>query len=79
MCRNWFGINTQEKIMDPELTSLIEVARTVQMTDEDRYKQRISFVWGNLPEESVLSMDDIISADEIHRSPAGLVGFLVSF
>jgi len=33
--------------MSPELNELIEMARKVEMSEEDRQEQRISFAYGN--------------------------------
>ena len=41
--------------MSPELNQLIEMARKVQMTEDDRQEQRISFAYGNTKFEN----DDI--------------------
>ena len=37
----------QEVPMTPELQELIERARRVEMTEDDRKEQRISFAYGN--------------------------------
>lgn len=41
--------------MSPELNTLIEMARRVQMSDADKQEQRISFAYGN----TKLENDDI--------------------
>ncbi len=41
--------------MSPELQELIEMARRVEMSEDDRKEQRISFAYGN----SKLENDDI--------------------
>jgi hypothetical protein len=41
--------------VSPELNQLIEMARKVQMTEDDRQEQRISFAYGNTKFEN----DDI--------------------
>jgi len=51
--------------MTPELQELIERARRVEMTEEDRKEQRISFAYGNTKfENEDITWDTVRRAEE---------------
>jgi hypothetical protein len=51
--------------MSPELNELIEMARRVQMSDDDRQEQRISFAYGNTKfENEDITWDTVKKAEE---------------
>lgn len=56
----------------PELDALIEAARRrPPMTPAERRAQTISFAYGNLPEESKTTREEIARLyDEMHGGPA---------
>ena len=55
--------------MSPELIELIERARRVEMTDEDRERQRISFAYGNTKfENNDITWDTVRKAAEDLKS-----------
>jgi hypothetical protein len=55
--------------MSPELQELIERARRVEMTPEDREKQGISFAYGNTKvENSDITWDTVRKAAEELKS-----------
>jgi hypothetical protein len=55
--------------MSPELAELIERARKVEMTDEDREHQRISFAYGNTKfENDNITWDTVRKAAEELKS-----------
>jgi hypothetical protein len=53
--------------MSPELHELIEMARKVEMTDDDREEQRISFAYGNTRFEN-----DDITWDTVRKAAEDL-------
>jgi hypothetical protein len=55
--------------MSPELVELIERARRVEMTEEDREHQRISFAYGNTKfENNTITWDTVRKAAEELKS-----------
>lgn len=46
----------------PELDRLLEIARTVQITDEEIQEQRVSFAYGNAPDSDLITKDSIRNA-----------------
>lgn len=51
--------------MPPELNQLIEMARRVEMSDDDRQVQRISFAYGNTKfENEDITWDTVKKAEE---------------
>ena len=55
--------------MSPELVELIERARRVEMTEEERERQRISFAYGNTKfENSDITWDTVRKAAEELKS-----------
>ena len=44
---------------DPKLLAALERARNVQPTQEDLYRQRLSFIYGSLPESNTATIDEI--------------------
>jgi hypothetical protein len=65
--------------LDKELEKLIAAAKKVQISADDRAEQRISFAFGNLPEEYFSSSKESVKkADNIMRSKQGWDGTLNS-
>ncbi len=55
--------------MSEELNRLIEMARKVEMSDEDKKRQRISFAYGNTRiENDDITWDTVKKADEDLRN-----------
>jgi hypothetical protein len=55
--------------MSPELNQLIEMARRVQMSEDDRQEQRISFAYGNTRfENDDITWDTVRKAAEELKS-----------
>jgi hypothetical protein len=55
--------------MSPELNELIEMARRVEMSDEDKQEQRISFAYGNTKfENDDITWDTVRKAAEELKS-----------
>jgi len=55
--------------MSPELNSLIEMARRVKMTEDDRHEQKISFAYGNTKfENDDITWDTVRKAAEELKS-----------
>jgi hypothetical protein len=51
--------------MSPELNELIEMARRVQMSDDERQEQKISFAYGNTKfENEDITWDTVRKAAE---------------
>lgn len=44
---------------NPSLSRLIEQAKKVTMKPEQVFEQRVSFVYGQLPEENTLTKDEV--------------------
>jgi hypothetical protein len=53
--------------MSPELAQLIEMARKVEMTENDKQEQRISFAYGNTKFEN-----DDITWDTVRKAAEDL-------
>jgi hypothetical protein len=53
--------------MSPELNELIEMARRVQMSDDEKQEQRISFAYGNTKFEN-----EDITWDTVRKAAEGL-------
>jgi hypothetical protein len=53
----------------PELDQLLEQARQTGVTDEQLQEQRVSFVYGNAPENSRITKDSARSASRNLRFP----------
>lgn len=51
----------------PELDRLFEAARTTGVTDEDLQEQRISFAYGNAPENSGITKASVREASRTIR------------
>jgi hypothetical protein len=47
------------KPMSPELTALLERAKSHVMTPRERFEQRASFVWGMLSHDDKRTKDDV--------------------
>lgn len=62
---------TRGEPMSDELKMLIEMARTVQMTPEEKEAQRISFAYGNakIADDSI-TRDDVVRASQRLRERA---------
>jgi hypothetical protein len=43
----------------PELDALIEKARVHTMTPQEKWLQRVSFVYGNLPDDSTTTREQV--------------------
>ncbi|HME59276.1 MAG TPA: hypothetical protein VKF63_13115 [Terracidiphilus sp.] len=55
--------------MSPELNELIEMARRVEMSDDDKQEQRISFAYGNTKfENEDITWDTVRKAAEELKS-----------
>lgn len=46
----------------PELDRLLEMARRVPVTDAQLQEQRVSFAFGNAPEDSTITKDSVRNA-----------------
>lgn len=45
--------------MDKQLRALLDAAKTHVMTPKEAYDQRVSWIWGNLPDESTITVEQI--------------------
>lgn len=53
--------------MTPELNELIEAARRVKMSDEEKQQQRISFAYGNTRMESKELMRETVRKETVRQ------------
>lgn len=52
-------MNIQALGMSPDLAALLEKARSHVMTPKEVFEQRVSWIWGQLPDGSKVSVNDI--------------------
>lgn len=51
----------------PELDRLFEAAKTAGVSDDDLYEQRISFAYGNAPQNSSITKESVREASRTVR------------
>jgi hypothetical protein len=51
----------------PELDRLLEIARTIVVSDEQLMEQRVSFAYGNAPEDSGITKESVRRASNSIR------------
>ena len=57
---------------DPKLTELLRKAAQIKMTPGERQQQKISFAWGNLPEGSPLTLEQV--AQMVYETEGDIFG-----